>query len=63
MVWVFISLTGAVIIGLLGIPLYKELPTGDEEKVLIYMIRDFVSPYFIGVLLAARAEYHVAFLE
>ena len=53
MVWVFISLTGAVIIGLLGIPLYKELPTGDEEKVLIYMIRDFVSPYFIGVLLAA----------
>ena len=53
MVWVIISLTGAVIIGLLGIPLYKELPSGDEEKVLIYMIRDFVSPYFIGVLLAA----------
>ena len=53
MVWVVISLTGAVIIGLLGIPLYKELPHGDEEKVLIFMIRDFVSPYFIGVLLAA----------
>ena len=53
MVWVIISLAGAVIIGLLGIPLYKELPSGDEEKVLIYMIRDFVSPYFIGVLLAA----------
>ncbi len=53
MVWVIISLTGAVVIGLLGIPLYKELPSGDEEKVLIYMIRDFVSPYFIGVLLAA----------
>lgn len=53
MVWVIISLTGAVVIGLLGIPLYEKLPSGDEEKVLIYMIRDFVSPYFIGVLLAA----------
>ena len=53
MVWVVISLVGAVVIGLLGIPLYAELPSGDEEKVLIYMIADFVSPYFIGVLLAA----------
>lgn len=53
MVWVVISLVGAVVIGLLGIPLYTELPSGDEEKVLIYMIADFVSPYFIGVLLAA----------
>lgn len=53
MVWVVISLVGAVVIGLLGIPLYADLPNGDEEKVLIYMIADFVSPYFIGVLLAA----------
>lgn len=53
MVWVVISLVGAVVIGLLGIPLYADLPSGDEEKVLIYMIADFVSPYFIGVLLAA----------
>ncbi len=53
MIWVVISLAGAVIIGLLGIPLYDHLPKGDEEKILIFMIRDFVSPYFIGVLLAA----------
>lgn len=53
MIWVVISLTGAVVIGLLGIPLYSDLPAGDEEKILIFMVRDFVSPYFIGVLLAA----------
>lgn len=53
MIWVVISLAGAVIIGLLGIPLYSSLPAGEEEKILIFMIRDFVSPYFIGVLLAA----------
>ena len=53
MVWVIMSLTGAVIIGLLAIPFYSSLPAGDQEKVLIFMIRDFVNPYFAGVLLAA----------
>ena len=53
MVWVIISLAGAVIIGILGIPLYTDLAAGNEEKILIYMTRDFVSPYFIGVILAA----------
>lgn len=53
MIWVIISLAGAVFIGLLGIPLYENLPKGDNEKILIYMVRDFVNPYFAGVILAA----------
>ncbi len=53
MVWVVISLVCSVIIGLLGIPLYEGLSSGDAEKVLIFMVRDFVTPAFAGVLLAA----------
>ncbi|MBQ3034111.1 MAG: sodium/proline symporter PutP [Deferribacterales bacterium] len=53
MIWVVISLVGAVVIGLLGMPLYQELKGGDHEKVLIFMVRDFVNPYFAGVVLAA----------
>jgi sodium/proline symporter len=53
MIWVIISLIGAVIIGLLAIPMYKSLPQGDHEKVFIYMIRDLFNPYVGGVLLAA----------
>ncbi|MCP3966834.1 MAG: sodium/proline symporter PutP [Lentisphaerae bacterium] len=53
MVWVIISLIGAVIIGLLAIPMYNNLPAGDNEKVFIFMIRDLFNPYLGGVLLAA----------
>lgn len=53
LIWVIISLTGAVIIGLLAIPIFPSLPKGQEEKVLIFMIVEYVSPYFVGVLLAA----------
>lgn len=53
MIWVVISLAGAVAIGLLAIPLYETLPSGDQEKVLIFMVRDFISPYLGGILLAA----------
>lgn len=53
MVWVIISLTCSVIIGMLSIPLYQGLTGGNEEKVLIYIVRDFVSPYIGGIILAA----------
>lgn len=53
LIWVIISLTGAVIIGLLAVPIFPSLPKGQEEKVLIFMIVEYVSPYFVGVLLAA----------
>ncbi len=53
MIWVVISLVCSVIIGLLAIPLYPGLPDGEAEKVLIFMVRDYVTPAFAGVLLAA----------
>lgn len=52
-VWVFLSLCGAVIVGFLSIPLFENLSGGEEEKVFIYMIRDLFNPWFGGILLAA----------
>jgi sodium/proline symporter len=52
-IWVFISLTGAVIIGLIAIPMFPGLAEGDQEKVFIYMITKTFSPWVGGVFLAA----------
>jgi sodium/proline symporter len=52
-VWVLLSLGGAVFVGFIGIALYDNLSDGQQEKVFIYMIRDLFNPWFGGVLLAA----------
>ncbi|MHC4636191.1 MAG: sodium/proline symporter PutP [Planctomycetota bacterium] len=52
-VWVFISLAGAVIVGLIGIGMYDNLTGGEEEKVFIYMVKDILGPWLGGVMLAA----------
>jgi sodium/proline symporter len=52
-VWVFISLTGAVLIGWIGIGLFDELPGGDREKVFIHMIAQVMHPWLVGVMLSA----------
>ncbi|HUV62307.1 MAG TPA: sodium/proline symporter, partial [Sedimentisphaerales bacterium] len=52
-VWVFLSLAGAVVVGLIGIAMFDNLSDGQEEKVFIYMIRDTFNPWFGGILLAA----------
>jgi sodium/proline symporter len=52
-IWVFLSLCGAVIIGLIGIAMFDQLSGGDEEKVFIFMIGELFSPWFGGILLAA----------
>ena len=52
-VWVFLSLVGAVIIGFIGIAMFENLRNGDEEKVFIYMIGELFNPWFGGILLAA----------
>lgn len=52
-VWVFLSLGGAVAVGLIGIAKIKGLADGEEEKVFIYMIQDLFGPWFGGILLAA----------
>jgi sodium/proline symporter len=51
--WVFLSLSGAVIVGFIGIAMFDNLTNGEEEKVFIYMIRDLFNPWFGGILLAA----------
>jgi len=52
-IWVFLSLCGAVVIGLIGIAMFDGLTGGEEEKVFIFMIRDLFNPWFGGILLAA----------
>jgi sodium/proline symporter len=51
--WVFLSLAGAVAIGLIGIGLFRTVPGGDAEKVFIYMIAEVTHPWIGGVMLAA----------
>jgi len=52
-IWVFLSLSGAVIIGFIGIAMFDNLTNGEEEKVFIYMISKLFNPWFGGFLLAA----------
>jgi sodium/proline symporter len=52
-VWVFLSLTGAVIVGFIGIAMFDNLRDGEHEKVFIYMIHDLFNPWLGGILLAA----------
>ncbi len=52
-IWVFLSLSGAVAIGFIGIAMFDNLSKGQEEKVFIYMISKLFNPWFGGILLAA----------
>jgi sodium/proline symporter len=52
-VWVFLSLSGAVIVGFIGIAMFDNLTKPDHEKVFIYMINKLFNPWFGGILLAA----------
>jgi sodium/proline symporter len=52
-IWVFLSLGGAVAVGFIGIAMFDNLSNGEEEKVFIYMIRELFNPWFGGILLAA----------
>jgi len=52
-VWVFFSLAGAVVIGLVAIGMFDNLADGEEEKVFIYMIDKVMHPWLAGIMLAA----------
>lgn len=53
-IWVFISLIGAVVVGLIAVNLFPFLSsTGASEKVFIYMIDSLFNPWIGGILLAA----------
>ncbi|MHC4622381.1 MAG: sodium/proline symporter PutP [Planctomycetota bacterium] len=52
-IWVFLSLGGAVVIGFIGIGMFDGLTGGEEEKVFIYMINEVMHPWLAGIMLAA----------
>jgi len=52
-IWVFLSLGGAVVVGLIGIGMFDNLSGGDEEKVFIFMISKVMHPWIAGIMLAA----------
>ena len=52
-VWVLLSLTGAVAVGLIGAAMFEGLAEKEEQKVFIYMIDRLLNPWFGGILLAA----------
>lgn len=55
MIWVVISLMGAIAIGFVGIGLFESVGElgGDSEKIFIYMIQKLMNPWVAGVMLAA----------
>ncbi|MEU7430966.1 sodium/proline symporter PutP [Streptomyces sioyaensis] len=50
--WVVLSLTGASLVGLLGIAALHP-PVGDPETVFIELVKQSVDPWFAGVLFVA----------
>lgn len=53
LIWVAVSLSGAVAVGLIAVAMFPGLTGGEEEKVFIYMIEKTFSPWVGGVMLAA----------
>jgi sodium/proline symporter len=51
--WVLLSLAGAVTVGFIGIGMFDNLTDGDQEKVFIYMISKVMHPWIAGIMLAA----------
>ncbi len=52
-VWVLLSLVGAVFVGLIGVSMFDGLSDGEQDKVFIYMIDKLFNPWVAGVMLAA----------
>jgi sodium/proline symporter len=52
-IWVFLSLGGAVLVGCVGIGMFEKLADGKQENVFIYMIDGVMHPWLAGVMLAA----------
>lgn len=53
MIWVVISLFGAVAVALTAMPVLPDLTDKNAEKVFIYLIQMLFNPWIGGVLLAA----------
>lgn len=52
-IWCLVSLIGALMVGVLSIPLFPGLSGGQEETVFILMIRKYFPAWIGGIFLAA----------
>ncbi|MBW8017690.1 MAG: sodium/proline symporter PutP [Planctomycetes bacterium] len=52
-VWVFISLVGAIFVGTVSIGMFPDLDKPQAEKVFIFMIESLFNPWVGGIMLAA----------
>jgi sodium/proline symporter len=52
-IWVFLSLGGAVLVGFVGIGMFENLVEGRQENVFILMIDGVMHPWLAGIMLAA----------
>lgn len=52
-IWVLISLAGAIFIGMVAIPMFPDLAVDNAEKVFILMIDKLFNPWVGGIMLAA----------
>ena len=53
MIWVLISLSAAVCIGLISIGMFKDLTASNSENVFIYMVGQLCPAWLAGIFLAA----------
>ncbi len=52
-VWMFISMVGAVCVGLLGAVYFKNMPLEDSETVFLQFSKIFFNPWINGILICA----------
>ncbi|WP_394174919.1 sodium/proline symporter PutP [Thalassotalea litorea] len=53
MVWMVLSLIGALAVGLVGIAYYAESPLENSETVFIFLAKAILNPWVAGVIIAA----------
>ena len=55
MIWVIISLVGAIAVGVTGIGVFTDVAeiSGDAEKIFIFLIHKLFNPWMAGILFAA----------
>jgi len=53
MTWVIISLWGAVLIGLIGLAMFKGLPPGEEQRIMPLLAMELLPEWAAGVVIAA----------
>jgi len=51
--WMSLSLVGAVLVGMVGAMHFHHMPLGNPETVFMQLAREVLSPWMVGIILAA----------